>query len=48
MIQENSEPLVEVQESKKLKIGLVSKSCKPSFFVWKSIKKQCVYGPTQL
>ncbi len=40
VIQENNEPLVEMKETDRLKIGLVSKSYKPSFFVRKSIAEK--------
>lgn len=42
VIQENNEPLVEVKESKRLKIGGISKSYTPSFFVRKTLEEKLV------
>lgn len=42
VIQENNEPLVEMKETQKLRVGLVEKSYIPSFFVRKTIAEKLV------
>lgn len=42
VIHENNEPLVEVKQTQKLKIGLIKKSYQPSFFVRKTIAEKLV------